>query len=163
MLLHTKQYHLCNQSLMETVNEYCWMKNCSLVDKSCRPRKPLYLWDFPGKNIGVGCHFLFQGIFLTHGSKPGLLLGRWILYHWATWEAQVKNSGFQLPHHQVTQSSHTPAMPSYSEHEPWGLEGGGVASRDLAVGVISLSQTVVGILGNFLFIRMLPFTSGDTG
>jgi len=22
-------------------------------------------WGFPGKNIGVGCHFLLQGIFLT--------------------------------------------------------------------------------------------------
>ena len=22
-------------------------------------------WDFPGRNTGVGCHFLLQGIFLT--------------------------------------------------------------------------------------------------
>ena len=22
-------------------------------------------WNFPGKNTGVGCHFLLQGIFLT--------------------------------------------------------------------------------------------------
>ena len=43
-------------------------------------------------------------------------------------------------------------MSAYSEHEPWGLGGGRVASRDLTVGVISLSQTVVGILGNFLFL-----------
>ena len=27
----------------------------------------LVLWDFPGRNTGVGCHFLFQGIFLTKG------------------------------------------------------------------------------------------------
>ena len=26
---------------------------------------PLCQWDFPGKNTGVGCHFLLQGIFLT--------------------------------------------------------------------------------------------------
>ena len=26
-------------------------------------------WDFPGKNTGVGCHALFQGIFLTQGSS----------------------------------------------------------------------------------------------
>ena len=26
------------------------------------------LWDFPGKNSGVGCHFLLQGIFLTQVS-----------------------------------------------------------------------------------------------
>ena len=30
-------------------------------------------WDFPGKNTGVGCHFLLQGIFLTKGSNPRLL------------------------------------------------------------------------------------------
>ena len=28
---------------------------------------------FPGKNTGVGCHFLLQGIFLTHGLNPNLL------------------------------------------------------------------------------------------
>ena len=27
-------------------------------------------WDFPGKNTGVGCHSLLQGIFPTQGSKP---------------------------------------------------------------------------------------------
>ena len=30
-------------------------------------------WDFPGKNTGVGVHFLSQGIFPTHGSNPHLL------------------------------------------------------------------------------------------
>ena len=29
-------------------------------------------WDSPGKNTGVGRHFLLQGIFLTQGLKPGL-------------------------------------------------------------------------------------------
>ena len=33
----------------------------------------------PGKNTGVGCHILFQGIFLTQGSNPSHLLGRWTL------------------------------------------------------------------------------------
>ena len=28
---------------------------------------------FPGKNTGVGCHFLRQGIFPTQGLNPGLL------------------------------------------------------------------------------------------
>ena len=30
-------------------------------------------WTSPGKNTGVGCHFLLQGLFLTQGSNPGLL------------------------------------------------------------------------------------------
>ena len=32
----------------------------------------LHPWNSPGKNTGVGCHFLLQGIFLTQGSNPGL-------------------------------------------------------------------------------------------
>ena len=38
-------------------------------------------WDFPGKNTGVGCHFLLQGIFPTQGSNPGLPHCRQTLYH----------------------------------------------------------------------------------
>ena len=44
-------------------------------------------WDFLGKNTGVSCHFLFQGIFLTQELNLSLLHCRQILYHWATWEA----------------------------------------------------------------------------
>ena len=46
----------------------------------------------PGKNTGVGCHALLQGIFLTQGSNLCLLWHlhcRWILYGWATGEASV--------------------------------------------------------------------------
>ena len=45
-------------------------------------------WDFPGKNTGVGCYFLLQGIFLTQGLNFHLLcllLCRWIFFTcWAT-------------------------------------------------------------------------------
>ena len=37
--------------------------------------------DSPGKNTGVGCHFLLQGIFLTQESNLGLLHCRQTLYH----------------------------------------------------------------------------------
>ena len=37
--------------------------------------------DSPGKNTGVGCHILLQGIFPTQGSNPGVPHCRWILYH----------------------------------------------------------------------------------
>ena len=36
--------------------------------------------DSPGKNTGVGRHFLLQGIFPTQGSNPGLPHGRQILH-----------------------------------------------------------------------------------
>ena len=38
-----------------------------------QPARLLCPWDFPGKNTGVGCHFLLQGIILIHKSNPGLL------------------------------------------------------------------------------------------
>ena len=38
-----------------------------------QPARLLCPWDFPGKNAGVGCHFLIQGIFLTWGSNLHLL------------------------------------------------------------------------------------------
>ena len=37
------------------------------------PTRLLCPWKFPGKNTGVGCHFLLQGIFSSQGSNPHLL------------------------------------------------------------------------------------------
>ena len=41
------------------------------------PARLLSPWDFPGKNTGMSCHFLLQGIFPIQGSNPRLL-------HWQT-------------------------------------------------------------------------------
>ena len=38
-----------------------------------KPARFLCPWSSPGKNTGVGCHFLLQGIFPTQGVNPGLL------------------------------------------------------------------------------------------
>ena len=46
----------------------------------CRPPGSSVSGDSPGKNTGVGCHSLLQGIFPTQGSNPGLPHCRWILY-----------------------------------------------------------------------------------
>ena len=45
-----------------------------------QPARLLCPWDSPGKNTGVGCHVLLQGIFPTQGSNPGLSHCRRILY-----------------------------------------------------------------------------------
>ena len=45
-----------------------------------QPSRLLCPWSSPGKNTGVGCHFLLQGIFPTQGSNSGLLYCRQILY-----------------------------------------------------------------------------------
>ena len=54
------------------------------MSNSLRPHEPTRLlspWDFPGKNTGVGCHFLLRGIFSTQGSSSGLSHCRQTLYH----------------------------------------------------------------------------------
>ena len=41
----------------------------SLRPYGLRPTRILCPWDSPGKNTGVGCHALLQGIFPTQGSN----------------------------------------------------------------------------------------------
>ena len=50
----------------------CILSHLSLVSNSLQPYRlyPARLlcpWDSPGKNTGMGCHFLLQGIFPTQG------------------------------------------------------------------------------------------------
>ena len=64
----------------------CVCISSSIVSTSLRPHglqppRPLCLWGSPGKNPGVGCRSLLQGIFPTQESNPGLLHCRQILYH----------------------------------------------------------------------------------
>ena len=51
---------------------------CSVMSDYLRPHgwqptRLLFPWDSSGKNTEVGCHFLLQGIFLTHGLNLHLL------------------------------------------------------------------------------------------
>ena len=51
----------------------------SLWPHGLQPVRLLCLWDYPGKNSGVHCHSLLQGIFPTQRSSLGLLHCRQIL------------------------------------------------------------------------------------
>ena len=79
----------CYQGLEEATLALLWINHwvCS-VAKLCltlcdpmdcmQPTRVLCPWNFPDKNTGMGCHFLLQWIFPTHGSKLSLLC----LLHW---------------------------------------------------------------------------------
>ena len=63
-----------------------YVLSCSVMSNSL---EPIYLtrllcpWDSLGKNTGVRCHFLLQGIFPIQGSNMHLLCllhCKWILY-----------------------------------------------------------------------------------
>ena len=54
---------------------------CSVVSYSLQPHGQRSLagyspLDFPGKNVGVGCHFLLQEIFATLSPATPALAGR---------------------------------------------------------------------------------------
>ena len=50
------------------------------MSDSATPLAIYSLWNSPGQNTGVGSFSLFQGIFPTQGSNPGLLHCRCVLY-----------------------------------------------------------------------------------
>ena len=74
-----EQSILSKQSML-SVTHFCvctcvcvWAQSPRRVRLFVTPRivayqAPLCPWDFPGKNTGVGCHFLLQGFFPTQGS-----------------------------------------------------------------------------------------------
>ena len=67
---------LCKISLClitQSCQILCNPKDCSLSGSTIHG-------DSPGKNTGVGCHALFQGIFSTQGWNPGLPHCGHILY-----------------------------------------------------------------------------------
>ena len=78
-----------------------WKKVKLLVSQSCPTLSdpmdcspPGYMeflcpWNSPGKNTGVGCHSLLQGIFPTQGSNLGLLHCRQIIYCLSPRKAQM--------------------------------------------------------------------------
>ena len=89
----TKQQDLYSfQESIKHIPKYTipWARCCCLVAQSCltlcnpmdySPPGSSVHGDSPGKNTGVGCHALLQGIFPTQGSNPGVPHCRWILYH----------------------------------------------------------------------------------
>ena len=66
------------ESWKECVLSHLWLFVTPLTVARLQYARLLYLWGFPGKNTGVSCHFLLQGIFLTQGLNPCLLH----LLHW---------------------------------------------------------------------------------
>ena len=73
----------CQASPSFTVSQreaYCWDLPLRKIDRGLVANRLLCSWDFSGKNAGVGCHFLLQGIFPTRRSNPSLLPCKQILY-----------------------------------------------------------------------------------
>ena len=73
--------------------------------------------DSSGKNTGVGCHALLQGIFLTQGLNPRpypSCIGRRVLHHRIIWEAPAAST---LSAWSLSVAPHVLPSPS-TEHTP---------------------------------------------
>ena len=97
---------VCAQSLSPVL--------CSPMN--CKPARLLCPLDFPGKNIGVCCHFLLQGIFPTQGTNLCLL-------HWQANSLSLSHLGSYVCYvlsHSVMSSSLWPhglySLPGSSVH-----------------------------------------------
>ena len=66
VLLLSSCSRCCCCCVCSVSSDYLWPHGLSPSRLPCP-------WDFPGKNAGVGCHFLLQGIFPTQGSNPCFL------------------------------------------------------------------------------------------
>ena len=72
------------------INLWCSVVSDSLWPHGLQPARFLCPWNFPGKNTGVGCHFLFHGICPTQVEQASLAspasAGRFLTTR-TTWEA----------------------------------------------------------------------------
>ena len=83
----------------------CCVFSLSVVSDSLRthglwPARLLCPRDFPGKNIGTGCHFLLQGNFPNLAIEPAPLVppalaGRFFMTS-TTWEASLLESFLEM-------------------------------------------------------------------
>ena len=87
--------YVCMYLYVWYMHEYVRAKSQSdsLSPHGPQPARLLCPWDSPGKNTGVGCPALLQGIFLTQRSNLCLLhlpaLAGGLFTPSATWEAHI--------------------------------------------------------------------------
>ena len=74
-------------------SNFVFFLSVSLRPHGLKPTRLLCPWDSLGKNTGVGCHFLLQGILPAQGSNPHLLC----LLHCQVCSLLLSNQGSPFP------------------------------------------------------------------
>ena len=88
----------------------------------CSPPGSSVHGDSLGKNTGVGCHFLLQGIFPTQGSNPWpTVVEVWSPNHWTTKKfpvlllSPVPSNKYLLKEQALTSLTNSPSNPLFVE------------------------------------------------
>ena len=79
--------------------------------------------NFPGKNVGVGCYFLLQGIFLTQGLSPALQANTLSLRHLGSLGKSIEISKTLLSRQTLPTVWHSESHEHHSTVWPWGEVG----------------------------------------
>ena len=83
ILMQGKFKTYCSESAGECAQS---LHLCPTLCDPMEPTRLLCSWDFPGKNPGLGCHALFQGIFPTQGWNLCLRQILYLLSHQGTFD-----------------------------------------------------------------------------
>jgi len=118
-MIQQPQFYVSKRN-KNSISDICCCCVTSVVSDSVRPhkRQPTRLprpWDSPGKNTGVGCHALLQGIFLTQGLNL-CLLG---LLHWQVGSLPLAPPGKPHVHLIHSFSLYLNSITHMSRHYGW--------------------------------------------
>ena len=94
-----------------------WDVSDSLRSHGLQPTRLLCPWDSPGKNTGVSCHSLQQGIFPTKRSNLSLLNCRQSLYH-PSHQGELSWCSGHLPDKTTAHTSHNLPNKVIAQQEP---------------------------------------------
>ena len=92
-----------------------------------QPTRLLCPWDFPGKNTGMGCHFLLQGVFLIQGLNLCLLH----FLHWQVDSLPLSHLGILWLLHYNFNLSSTARKGDFTQNNTYGFSGGWEARTSL--------------------------------
>ena len=85
--VHLPQIPFQTQLPLGGCTRACSVMSDSLQHHGLEPARLPCLWNFPGKNPGMGCHFLLQGIFPIQGLNLLCLL------HWQVGSLPLSHLG----------------------------------------------------------------------
>ena len=122
----------------------CSVMSNSLQPQGLPPTKLLHPWDSPGKNTGMGCPALLQGIFPTQWSNPSLPHCRQIL-------CLLNHQG--SPNSLIVGVYMEKAMAPHSSTLAWKIPWMEEPSRLQSMGSLRVGQDWVASLSLFTFMH----------
>ena len=123
---------VCAVRSLSVVSSSCYSMDCSPPGFSVPEASP-------GKNTGVTCHPLLQGIFPTQGSNSGPLHCRQILYQLSHKGSPGRLNGGMVLHDKIEIVSHSVMSDSVT---PWTIQSLNSPGQNTGVGSFSLLQGI---------------------